>query len=232
MAKVLAKVGALLLCGSFGVVLAPGCTIRIGPGTGEDGPSNSAGGATEPDDTSTTDGDTLSSEEQAALKALHNVDPAELSLKTAATTYAAVTCASLVESQIADPATVDEATVRELFEQYAPLAADEALAWMETVDPSLIPLQVLDNLTCQEEPWNCPWKVPCSWGSEPAFCFVSQCGKGPCPWCPFLSNLVYKHWCVYGCVRSGKLIGGAVMLKTRFPLGDGWNGPHCMYFGK
>jgi hypothetical protein len=32
---------------------------------------------------------------------------------------------------VADPATVDEATVTQLFEEYAPIAFDEALAWME-----------------------------------------------------------------------------------------------------
>src|SRR5262249_1051421 len=118
----MAKVGALLLCGSLGVVLAPGCTIRIVPGTGEDGPSNPAGNSSETDGMNTADSETLSPEEQAALEALQNMDPAELSLKTAATTYAAVACASLVESQIADPSAVDEATVNELFEQYAPIA--------------------------------------------------------------------------------------------------------------
>jgi hypothetical protein len=38
MGKVMAKVGALLLCGSLAAILAPGCTITIGPGTGEDEP--------------------------------------------------------------------------------------------------------------------------------------------------------------------------------------------------
>lgn len=232
MAKVMAKVGALLLCGSLGVVLVPGCTIRIGTGTSEDGSSSPAGGATEPGGTSATDGETLSPEEQAALEALQNVDPSELAMKTAATSYAAAACASLVESQIADPANVDEETVNELFAQYAPLAVDEALAWMDTVDPSLIPLQVLPSTACQEEPYKCPFKVPCSWGGEPAFCSVTQCGKGACPWCPFFSNIIYQHWCVYGCMRLDKLIGGAVLLKTRFGMDGGWNGPHCMYFGK
>jgi hypothetical protein len=80
MGKMMAKVGALLLCGSLGVVLAPGCTIRIGPGTDEDGPSNPSESAAEPDGTSTTDGETLSPEEQAAIEALKNADPDDVKL--------------------------------------------------------------------------------------------------------------------------------------------------------
>lgn len=122
------KVVTLVLCGSLGMVLAPACTIRIGPGTGEEGASDPIGGTEEPEGPSDVGGDGLTPEEQAAFEALQNVDPTEFSMKTAATTYAAAGCASLVESQIADPATVDEATVTQLFEEFAPLAFDEALA--------------------------------------------------------------------------------------------------------
>jgi hypothetical protein len=212
------------------VVLAPACTIRIGPGTGEDGASPPVKGTGEPEEPSDTGGDTWTPEEQAAFEALRNVDPTEFTMKTAATTYAAAGCASLVESQIADPATVDEATVTQLFEEYAPIAFDEALAWMETTDPSLVPLLVPDA-SCVGPPFSCPGTVPCSFGGEPVFCHVTQCAEGPCPYCPWFSKLVYKSYCVYGCVRFGagnKLVGGAMLFRTRF---GNWDGPHCMYFG-
>ena len=235
MGKMMAKVGALLLCGSLGVVLAPGCTIRIGSGTGDDGRSSPAGNSTEPDDTGAMDGETLSPEEQAALEALEalqNVDPDDFRMKTAATSYAAVSCASLIESQVADPEAVDPSTVTRLFEQYAPIAFDEAMAWMESVDPSLIPLDIKPDFACVKPPHSCPATVPCGFGGEPVFCHVTQCSKGKCPWCPFLDGLLYNEWCAYGCVRFGgnKLVGGAVMLRHRFG-GGGWDGPHCKYFG-
>ncbi|HZF51778.1 MAG TPA: hypothetical protein VE093_24150 [Polyangiaceae bacterium] len=232
MGKVMAKVGALLLCGSLAAILAPGCTITIGPGTGEDEPLRPVGDTAEPDNTSSTDGEMLSPEEQAAREAIQNVDPEDFRMKTAATSYAAVACASLVESQVADPEAVDPSTVTQLFEQYAPIAFDEAVAWVESVDPSLIPLEIKPDFACVKPPHPCPATVPCSFGSEPVFCHVTQCGKGKCPWCPFLDGLLYEEWCAYGCVRFGgnKLAGGAVMLRHRFG-GGGWNGPHCKYFG-
>jgi hypothetical protein len=224
------KIATLVLCGSLGVVLAPACTIRIGPGTGEDGPSDPVNGTGEPEEPSDTGGGTLTPEEQAAFEALQNVDPAEFTMKTAATSYAAAACASLVESQVADPATVDEATVTQLFEEYAPIAFDEALAWMETADPSLIPLLV-PEASCVLPPFSCPATVACSWGGEPVFCLATQCAEGPCPYCPWFSKLVYEYYCVYGCIRPGagnKLVGGAMLFRTIF---GNWDGPHCKYFG-
>jgi hypothetical protein len=228
MAKVIARGVALLLCGALVGLLVPGCTITIGPGTGEELPSDPAGGEGEQNSPSGTGEETLSPEEQDALEELQSVDPLEFRLKTAATTYAAVACAGLVESQIADPDSVDMETVTQLFDEYGPIAVDEAMAWMNSVDPSLIPVDIKPDFTCRNEPYLCPDTVACSFGSEPYVCWTTQCGKGPCPWCPFLDSLVYKHYCVYGCTRSGKLMGGAVMLKTRF---GGWNGPRCIYFG-
>jgi hypothetical protein len=230
MAKLIARVAALLLCGSLGALLVPGCVIRIGPGTGEDTSTDPTSTEGEPDGTDNPNEAGMTPEEQAALESFESVDPDEFRFKTAATIYAASACASLVESRIPDPDAVDLETVSALFEQYAPIAVDEAMVWLDSVDPSVIPVDIKPDFSCRNDPYRCPDTVACSFGSEPYICWVTQCGKGPCPWCPFLDSLVYKHYCVYGCTMSDKLVGGAIMLKTRF--GNSWNGPRCIYFGK
>jgi hypothetical protein len=233
MGKMVAKVGALLLCGSIAAVLAPGCTIRIGPGTGEDGPSNSSGGTAEPDSTGTTNSETLSPEEQAAIEALQNADPNDVKVGTAMAAYAAVGTASLVEAQTLDPNTVDDATLQQLYNEYAPIAVDEAISWMQSVDPSTIPTATWNtiNFTCEEEPYTCPRKDYCSFGGEPVLCVINECGTGPCSNCPWpLKNLVFKSWCLYGCGRGDKYLGAAFRLITRFPLKLGEF--TCVPFGK
>lgn len=114
MGKICVRVAAALLCASLGVVLAPGCTIRIGSGAGEDGQSSPTDDSTDPDGTHTAGGEALSPEEQAAVEALQNADPADIQLGTAMAAYAAVGTASLVESQILDPAAIDEPTIEQL----------------------------------------------------------------------------------------------------------------------
>lgn len=49
-----------------------------------------------------------------------------------------------------------------------------------------------------------------------------------CPYCPsWFSNLVFEHYCVYGCLQPGsnEVIGGAFKIRTIF---NNWNGPHCI----
>lgn len=55
MARVIARVAALLLCGSLGSLLVPGCVIRIGPGTGEDTSTDPTSTEGEPDGTDNPD---------------------------------------------------------------------------------------------------------------------------------------------------------------------------------
>jgi hypothetical protein len=174
----------------------------------------------------------LSPEEQAVVEALQNADPEDVNLGTAMAAYAAVGAASLVESQIADPAMVDDAMLEQLYNEYAPIAVDVALAWMQSVDPSTIPTAWnAVNFACEKEPYTCPQKDYCSFGAEPVLCVINECGTGPCPLCPwFLKNVIFKSWCLYGCGRGDKYLGAAFRLITRFPLKLGEF--TCVPFGK
>lgn len=143
-----------------------------------------------------------------------------------ATSYAAVMVASLVESQVLDPAAIDS-----LIQQYAPTGWDTAHTWMET--PEAVTLAANDgiypNFACFKEPYACPQTTECPLSNgEQAFCMVTHCGDAQCPWCPwFLGNILIKSWCAYGCLKDGSLVAGAYILVTR-----GW-GPrerHCTYW--
>ncbi|WP_437929798.1 hypothetical protein WMF37_11270 [Sorangium sp. So ce291] len=120
---------ALVLTCGFLAVLVPACTIHLRSADrdeAEDTPAEDDS-AERPDEDSEpagspepeVDDEPLSPEEQ-SYEELLNVDPEELALKTMATSYAAVMVASLVESHVLDPATIDEAAIDSLTEQYAP----------------------------------------------------------------------------------------------------------------
>jgi hypothetical protein len=222
---VLRNLASLAIASVFGAAMIPGCVIRIGPGDGEETPIDGTGVVESTGGQEGVGDEAHPPEEQAILEALQNADPEEVKMGTAMASYAAVGCASLVESQIADPSTVDEATVEELFIQYAPEVVEQAITWGASVDPSTIPSSgVYPDFSCIKEPYTCPATDICLFkGDLPAYCHVTQCGKESCPWCPwFLDNLIYKAWCVYGCTRDGQYVGAAFRLITRFPkkLGD------------
>lgn len=218
--RMLARLGALVLCGSLGVVLAPGCVIRIGPGDEREAPPDLSGGAgvAEPD----------APEDPAEV--FNDVDPEVLALGTAMTAYAASTCASLVESQVSDPQTVDEETIQQLVDQYAPLASEEAVNWLSSVDTSqLVGKSLTPNLDCWKEPHGCPHTTVCPFG-DLVTCNVTECGTGACPYCPFdLTNVLFKSWCVYGCIRNGLYLGGAFLLIPKY-----WKPglPYCIAWNK
>ncbi|XXT22337.1 hypothetical protein WME94_12325 [Sorangium sp. So ce429] len=231
---------ALALTGGFLAVLVPACTIHIRPADRdeiEDEPAENEpaerpdeesepGGGSEPDE---VDDEPLSPEEQ-AYEELLNVDPQELALKTMATSYAAVMVASLVESHVLDPATIDEAAIDSLTEQYAPAGWDAAHTWMET--PEAITLAATDGIypdfACFNEPYVCPQTTECPLSNgEQAFCMVTSCHKGACPWCPWdLGNLAFKSVCVYGCLKNGSHVAGAYILVSHWGHGD----RHCTYW--
>ncbi|WP_437585759.1 hypothetical protein [Sorangium sp. So ce1000] len=153
------------------------------------------------------------------IEVLQSADPEQVNMATATAIYAAVGAASLVESQVVDPASVDEATIQQLLDTYVPIAVDQAISWAQSVDPSTVPAAWNTvNFACEEEPYTCPRKDYCSFGAEPVLCVINECGQGPCPSCPWpLNNLVFKAWCVYGCGRGDKYVGAAFRLITRFP---------------
>jgi hypothetical protein len=95
----------------------------------------------------------LTPEDEEAIVALQGVDPDEFALKEATAHYAAAACSTLVQSQVPDPDNVDVETLQQLFDQYAPLAEDAALAWMSSVDPSsLADILPKPNMECTLSP--------------------------------------------------------------------------------
>jgi hypothetical protein len=168
-------------------------------------------------------------EEQAAIDALQKVDPAEAALKNAAASYAAVALSNLVQSHIQDPAMVDSATIQQLFDQYAPIANDQALAWMASADASALSDRVLPNFECKDPPHSCEVREYCPLG-DGAVCYVTGCGDGKCPYCDPFGNLIYKGYCAYACMQGTKYWGYGFNLRTRFP--KPWNGFFCAPFTK
>ncbi|WP_437551412.1 hypothetical protein WME97_09745 [Sorangium sp. So ce367] len=231
---------AVVLMGGMLAGLAPGCTIHLRPSDRNEAEDEAAenneaehpdehGDPGEGSETDDVDDETSSPEEQ-AYEDLLNVDPQELALKTMATSYAAVMVASLVESQVLDPAAVDEEAIASLTEQYALTGWDAARTWMET--PEAVTLAANDgiypNFACFDEPYSCPQTTECPLSNgEQAFCMVTYCDKGACPWCPWgLGNLVFKSVCAYGCLNHGNHVAGAFILVSHFGPGK----KHCTYW--
>ncbi len=214
-----------MLAFAIGSLMVPGCVIQIGPGTTSSDPEGPRGATT-----GAGAGPSSTSDEQAAIDALENVDPTEAALKAAAASYSAAACSSLVETQVQDPTVVDEATIQQLFDQVAPIANDAALAWMETADPaSLSSIGVFPKFECMDPPNNCARQERCPIG-DGATCVVTGCGKGKCPWCDLFGGLNYDGYCAYACMQGSKYWGYGFNLRTRF--GKGWNGFVCFPFGK
>jgi hypothetical protein len=208
------------LCAVFGALVGPACEIKIGPGTGG-GPSSDpattagAGGAGGSSGTWTP-------EELAADDAIQHADQAQIALLTATAAYAAVDTASLVDAQGVDPSTLDAASASQLVDASAPDGIAAALAWAQSVDPSLFPASYYPKFECIYPPTSCPHTIKCPDFS--GICVVTDCGSGSCPSCPAFSNLIIKSWCAYGCVSTtGDNVGGAFILNTFF----GPDGPHC-----
>lgn len=205
------------LCAMFGALLAPACEIKIGQGTSGE---TSAGSTT----TAGAGGSsgTWTPEERAADDAIQHADQAQVALLTATAAYAAAETASLVDAQGVDPSTLDAASVSQLVDASAPDGIAAALAWAQSVDPSLLPASYYPKFECIDPPTSCPHTVKCP--NLPGVCVVTDCASGSCPSCPAFSNVIIKSWCAYGCVSTtGDNIGGAYILNTFF----GPDGPHC-----
>jgi len=208
----------------------PACEIRIGPGTGADGPTEPTGGTTGAGGSGGAAGAwTPTPEEQEAIDALQNVDPAVLQRIDAKNAYAAAVTSNLVAAQVSDPNTLDEATLSSLIDAAAPAAILEAEAWAQLADPVLFPpATVHSKFECIEPPNNCPATTRCPGSPEPV-CIVIDCGRGKCPgYCPkFLSDLISQGWCSYACMNGKEIVAGAFILQV---FGNRVTPPFC--FGK
>jgi hypothetical protein len=202
---------------TIGALTVSACEIRIGSGTGADGPTEPAGGTT---GTGGSGGAaavwTPTPEEQAAIDALQNVDPVVLQRIDAKNEYAAAVTSNLVAAQVSDPSTLDEATLSALIDAAAPDAILEAEAWAQLADPALFPpaAPVYPKYECIDPPNNCPPTTKCV--EYPGGCTVIDCGRGKCPgYCPkFVSDLVSQGWCSYVCLNGTEIVAGAFILQV------------------
>jgi hypothetical protein len=213
---------------TIGVVTVPACEIRIGPGTAAGGQTDpTGGGATGAGGSGGAAGAWAPTpEEQDAIDALQNVDPAVLQRIDAKNAYAAAVTSNLVAAQVADPSTLDDATLSSLIDAAAPAAILEAEAWAQLADPALFPpTTVYSKFECIEPPNNCPAMTKCV-DYPGANCIVIDCGRGKCPgYCPeFISDLISTGWCSYACMKGTEVVAGAFILQIRW----GHTGPMCI----
>jgi len=206
---------AVVLCAVLGVLIAPACEFRIGQGTSGgtsgDTPVAPAGGTT-----GAGAGTSFTPEEQAAIDAIEDTDN-QLAVAKADLTaqFASYTLQGLVEMNAGDPSLLDEATLRQLVDQYAPIAAQQALQWIQTVDPSTIDLGYLKKKTECVEQQNCSHMETCDFGSGLAACPITGCGKKKCPGCPKifnLDNLIVQGWCSHTCTQNQFIVGIKIVL--------------------
>ncbi|WP_437960401.1 hypothetical protein WME76_12675 [Sorangium sp. So ce119] len=199
-------VGALVLTGGMVAALVPACTIHLRPSDGDEIENESAEHTppADPDEDSEAvddveddqESETTSPEAEAAYDELMSIDPQEVALKTMAASYAAVMVANLVETQAVDPAALDLEALDALIQQYAPAGWDSAHAWIQTPEATALAATdgIYPNFGCFDEPYACPQTTECPLSNgEQAFCMVTQCGTGECPW--GLGNLLFKSWC-------------------------------------
>ncbi|XXT21426.1 hypothetical protein WME94_07670 [Sorangium sp. So ce429] len=234
------KLSAVMLAVMVGYVTVPGCTITIRPGQGDPAEEGTTAG----DDREEPGGATTTPEvpvepvgpAEPEEPAFEDMDPQELALASAKAGFAAYYLTGTVESLGLDPATLDEATLAQLVEQYLPVAAAEADRWLATLDPAALPLAVIPRTECLKD-FRCPFSLPCKYFGPPVdhLCYVTDCDNARCRPCPdifgeLLTHLVYKSWCSYTCVQTGtsppKVVAVGIGAITYF--GEEFVGPWCL----
>lgn len=226
------KFWALAFSVAFDALTVPGCVIHVGPGT-------STGDTSDPTDPSgETTGGTMKTPEQQAEEAFAALDPNErtraVEKASATTSYLAGT----LESLSLDPATVDNAALYGLMEQYAPTTAAAVDQWLATFDPTTLPSASWKPKNECGSQYGCAYAADCQndpYRSLAHRCFVVDCGDAKCSSCPswFPDTLKYvllKSWCAYVCVEANatnpKIIAVGAGGVSRFK--DEFVGPYCV----
>jgi hypothetical protein len=206
---------AVVLCAVLGALVAPACEIHIGKGTSGDvsgetpidpvGGTTGAGAATN-----------FTPEEQEAIDAVEDPDN-QLAVAKAdlIAQFASYTLQGLVEMNAGDPSALDETMLKQLVDQYAPVAAQQALQWIQTVDPSTIELGYLKKKNECVKQQGCNYMEACDFGNGLAACPITGCGSGKCPACPdlfSLDNLIVKGWCSHTCTQNQFIVGIKIVL--------------------
>ncbi len=220
----------LVMVGFFGLSMTPACVIKIGPDS-----NGGAGGIASGDPDPAPLDPPTNDETDAELLAA--VDPQALAF---ASTKAIVTTSALhgtIDALPLDPASLDDATMLALMEQYAPAAAEQTDLWLVNTDPSRLSTGVIAKDSCIEDP-GCEWHPKCKFGFDPGVshrCIIVDCGSAKCKSCPswvaeILTHLAAKAWCSYVCIQTGisppPIIAiGAAGISS---LGGHFIGPICI----
>lgn len=168
------------------------------------------------------------------------MDSQELALASAKASLTTYAMFGTIESLGLDPATLDEATLAELMQQYMPQAVEQADRWLATLDPSTLPLDTKPKLECTEQ-FGCPYITQCKKAiptyqlpSVKHMCMVTDCGDARCRDCPdwftdILSHLVYRSWCAYVCEEANVYMPKVVAIGAGFipAIGTQFQGPWC-----
>jgi len=216
--------GALLGASLIGVLVTPGCHIQLCKGEGCGGVPDVGGwgGGGSAAVGGNVDGGAAGSEpmtsEGDALYALEHANPDELAAVQLRSAYASYALAGLVGSDVADPSTLDEATLEALIDQYTPVAWQQAQDWISSLDPAAIPLALVTPKYQCEQQTGCSPTDSCKFDNYDkwAYCVVTACGDGACPGCPDLfdlSKLVVKSWCSYTCMVDKQIVGIKIAMK-------------------
>jgi len=237
------------ICGSLTVVLAgfliaPGCTLRIIEGgggsdsaqdTGSHGGHAGAGGAMGQSGGG-MGGSPEADEVKMGEEAYSQLDPTELRKASAKAGTTTCALAGAIEGLGLDPASLDEAALTSLMEEYLPAAEQQAQQWLSGEDPTMLAYTLKPKFECGEQ--GCAYTAKCKYGYMPEvnhLCFIDDCGPAKCRTCPdwvndLLQNLAIKTWCSYVCVQTGtsppKVVAvGAGGVSKLF---DVFVGPICM----
>lgn len=228
--KLALKIWALVRALAIGALMVPGCVIQIGPGT-------TSGDLSDPT-SATTGGGTVKTPEEQAEEAFANLDPNERTLAVAKASATTSFLAGTIESLNLDPATVDNAALYSLMNQYAATAAMTVDDWLATLDPSVLPIASWTPKNECGSQYGCSYAADCQnepYRSLAHRCFVTDCGDAKCKSCPswFPDTLKYvllKSWCAYVCVEvnvtSPKIIAVGAAGVSRFK--DEFVGPYCV----
>lgn len=214
MARTLRRCLAMGLLTWSGAFLVPACTIRIGPGGDDVDPWTSSGdgndGGNEIGTEDTAGDEPTELDEESAAELFSRVEPEELALASAKATVATCALSGTLETLPLDPASLDEATLIALMEQYMPVAVEQTDLWLASVDASAFPPMPIPKYECEGD-YGCQRTSKCTYGFNPGVshrCHVVDCGPSRCSWCPswvleVLDHLALKAWCAYVCVQTG-----------------------------
>src|SRR5262249_51745606 len=150
------KLMVLGLCGVVGALLVAGCgELGSSSGTG-------AGGGAD---------------------ALAAADPTQVGVAQLEAAYAANWIEMMIQQNVPDPSTVDDATLQELGDQYGPGAGAAAQQWEQSLDPSAVPLFTPDpnKMASCIDKFGCASVETCPFSNS---CWLVNCGDANCSQCP------------------------------------------------